>query len=285
MNLDQLICRRFPKVTQTYGRKELMLYALGVGAGADPLDERDLRFVYEQDLRPIPTVASVLVYPGFWLQDPALEIDWLKLLHGEQSVEMHRSLRPEATVHGEFRVVGVEDKGVSKGATVFFEKRIIDAEDGEAICTVRSTYFLRADGGCGDFGQRHDPPSVLPDRAPDRLIDLPTLARQALIYRLSGDFNPIHADPAAAAKAGFQRPILHGLCTMGVACRGLIDTFCDSDPALLKSMFVRFSQPVFPGETIRLECFEEPDEIRFRARVLERDLVVLDRGRLVVGAP
>ena len=279
MDLKALLQRHFEPVVQSYTDKDTMLYALGVGAGGDPLDPRELPYVYEGGLKAIPTLAVVLAYPGFWLRDPALKIDWLKLLHGEQYLEFQRPLAACADVRGDFRVIGVADKGVEKGAVVFFEKRISAAADSAPICTVRSTYFLRGDGGCGNYGEGLESPGPLPSREPDRIIDLPTLPQQALIYRLCGDLNPIHADPKAAAAAGFDRPILHGLCTMGIVCRGLIGAVCDSAPERLKSISLRFSSPVFPGELIRLEIFHEPEAIRFRARVVQRSVVILDRGR------
>jgi acyl dehydratase len=282
MKLEALLQRPFPTVTESYKKRDVMLYGLGVGAGADPLDVAELPFVYEHDLRALPSMASVLGYPGFWLQDPLLEVDWLKLLHGEQYLEFFDPLPPEGEVKGDFRVLGVTDKGREKGAIVYFEKTLAEAASGRKLCSVRSTYFLRGDGGCGDYGIPIEAPGALPDRAADLVVELPTLARQALIYRLSGDYNPIHADPAAAARAGFKAPILHGLCTFGIACRGLVNTLCNGDPARLRSMSVRFSRPVYPGETIRLEIYREGDQVRYRARVTERDLVVLDRGLATV---
>jgi acyl dehydratase len=284
MKLEALLQRPFPKVTESYSKRDVMLYGLGVGAGADPLDERELPFVYEADLRAIPSMTSVLGYPGFWLRDPVLEVDWLKLLHGEQYLQFFNPLPPEGKVTGEFRVLGVTDKGPDKGAIVYFEKMLSDAASGDGICSVRSTYFLRGDGGCGSYGEPITPASALPDRSPDIVLELPTLPHQALIYRLSGDYNPIHADPAAAAEAGFRAPILHGLCTFGIACRGLLNATCDSEPARLKSMSVRFSSPVFPGETIRLEIYQEGNRLRYRAKAVERDLLVLDRGEAMLAA-
>lgn len=278
MKLDALLHRPFPAVTEAYSKRDTMLYALGVGAGADPLDKTELPFVYEADLRTIPSMASVLGYPGFWLRDPELGVDWLKLLHGEQHLEFYAPLAPQGEVTGQFRVLGVVDKGPDKGAIVYFEKLLSDAATGEKLCAVRSTYFLRGDGGCGGYGEPITAASALPERAPDFTVDLPTLPRQALIYRLSGDYNPIHADPEAAAQAGFKAPILHGLCTFGIACRGLVTAVCKGEPSRLESMSVRFSTPVYPGETVRLEVFHERAATRFRARVLERDVVVLDRG-------
>jgi acyl dehydratase len=278
MNLDKLISRGFPPLQHAYTEKDTILYALGVGVGADPMDATELPFVYEKSLRIIPSQAAVIAYPGAWLTDPVLGIDYVKVLHGEQGIVFERPLQPTATVRGEYEVLGVDDKGPGKGAVISFEKRIVDAQDGAIICRVRSTYFLRGDGGCGSWKQPAAVPSPLPERAPDRVIDLSTLPRQALIYRLNGDYNPVHIDPEVAAKAGFAKPILHGLCTFGIACFGLVQQLCAGEPARLKEIFVRFSRPVYPGDTIRLELFEEQDSWRFRARTQERDEVVLDRG-------
>ena len=278
MNLQKLISRKFPPLEQSYSAKDTILYALGVGVGADPLDTKELPFVYEKGLRIIPSQAAVIAFPGAWLTDRVLEIDYAKVLHGEQSIVFERPLEPAATVRGEYEVLGVDDKGPGKGAVVAFEKRIFDAKGGAIICRVRSTYFLRGDGGCGSWKEPAAVPSALPDRSPDRIIDVPTIPRLALIYRLSGDYNPIHIDPEVAAKAGFAKPILHGLSTFGIACFGMVQHLCGGDPARLSEMFVRFSRPVYPGDTIRVELFEEAGAWRFRARALERDEVVLDRG-------
>jgi len=277
LHLQKLIARPFPPLKQRYEAKDTILYALGVGAGADPLEPSELPFVYEKVLRIIPSQASVLAYPGFWLGEPELAIDWVKLLHGEQGIVFERPLQAAAEVRGEYAVLGVDDKGPGKGAVIFFEKRILDAADGGLICRVRSTYFLRGDGGCGSWGEVPRGPSALPGRSPDAVIEMPTITRQALIYRLSGDYNPVHIDPKFAAEAGFSKPILHGLCTFGVACFGIVQLLCAGDPDRLQEIFVRFSRPVFPGETIRLELFKENDSWRFRARAKERDEVVLDR--------
>src|ERR1700730_10972988 len=200
MKLDKLISRSFPPLEQAYSAKDTILYALGVGVGADPMDPKELPFVYEKCLRIVPSQASVIAYPGPWLMDPALEIDFVKLLHGEQGIVFERPLEPTATVRGEYEVLGVDDKGAGKGAVISFEKRIVDAKDGAIICRVRSPYFLRGNGGWRGGKQPANVPSALPERAPDQVIDLPTMPRQALIYRLNGDLNPVHNDPEAAAK-------------------------------------------------------------------------------------
>ena len=278
MNLEALIKRDFPVLDANYTAKDTMLYALGVGAGANPLDLRQLPFVYERNLKAIPAQASVIAFPGPWLTDPVLGVNYLKVLHGEQGIIFERPLKPEATVIGEYEVLAVDDKGPEKGATVFFEKRILDKADGGLICRVRSTYFLRGNGGCGSWGEPLAPPQAVPDRAPDKVVDVPTIPQLALIYRLSSDYNPIHADPEVARNAGFDRPILHGLATFGIGCLAAVQELCGDDPSRLKEIFTRFSSPVFPGDTVRIEMFEDKDVWRFRARVPERDVVVLDRG-------
>jgi acyl dehydratase len=278
MNVDALTTRRFPRVRYEYGAKDTILYALGVGVGGNPLDLQELPFLYEKSLRIIPSQASVIAYPGPWLTEPELGINYVKVLHGEQSVLFERPLKASGSVFGEYEVIGVDDKGPEKGAVVFFEKRIIDAQDESLICSVRSTYFLRGDGGCGSWGKSWTLPDALPTRESDRVIDIPTIARLALIYRLSGDLNPVHIDPGVAAKAGFAKPILHGLSTFGIACFGIVRHLCGGNPDRLTEIFARFSRPVFPGDTIRLELLEEGDSWRFRARVIERDEIVLDRG-------
>lgn len=277
MNLSALINKKFPVITERYDAARTILYALGVGAG-DPLDAAQLPYVYERKLKILPSQSSVLLYPGPWLTEPAVGANYGQVLHGEQGVVFERPLKPTATVRGEYEVLGVDDKGTGKGAVVFFEKRILDDTNGALICRVRSTYFLRGDGGCGSWGRVLDPPPALSARAPDKAIDIATIPRQALIYRLSGDYNPLHADPEVAAKAGFARPILHGLCSYGIACLALVQELCDNDPERLVELYTRFSKPVLPGETIRLELFREADVWRFRARVVERNEIVLDRG-------
>ncbi|WP_176593973.1 MaoC/PaaZ C-terminal domain-containing protein [Sphingobium sp. EM0848] len=278
MNLEALIKRDFPALNASYTAKDTMLYALGVGAGADPMNLRQLPFVYEKSLKAIPAQASVIAFPGPWLTDPVLGVNYLKVLHGEQGIIFERPLKPEAEVIGEYEVLAVDDKGPEKGATVFFEKRIRDRGDGGLICRVRSTYFLRGNGGCGSWGEPPAPAQAVPDRTPDKVVDVPTIPQLALIYRLSSDYNPVHADPEVARNAGFERPILHGLSTFGIACLAAVQELCGDDPSRLKEIFTRFSRPVFPGDTVRIEMFEDGDVWRFRARVPERDVVVLDRG-------
>ena len=277
MDIEKIKNMQLGSIEQSYDKRDTILYALGLGYGADPLDEGELPFVYEGNLRCVPSYVNVLCHPGFWAQKPEFGIDWVKLLHAEQEFKMHRPMPATGKLRGEYRVAGVEDKGPGRGALLHQEKELFDAASGEKIATVRSTLFLRGNGGEGGFGTVPAAAEPVPERAPDRVVTIPTLPRQALIYRLSGDWNPLHADPEIARTAGFARPILHGLCTNGLACRAIQSAYCDNDTARFGGMFVRFSKPVMPGETIRFEFFEEPERLRFRAIAVERDTVVLDR--------
>jgi acyl dehydratase len=278
MNLQALLAHRFPPQRLRYDSKDTILYALSVGVGADPSDPDQLRLVYEKNLCALPTMAAVLAHPGAWIANPAFEVDFLKLLHGEQNLTVHQPLPAEGEIEATYGIPAVVDKGKGKGALVYFEKRLANAGTRELLCTVASTLFLRADGGCGSHGT---PPSPLPnDASATRQIsdEIRTPVNAALLYRLNGDLNPIHADPEAARKAGFDRPILHGLCTYGVVGYLLTRTVCDHDPSRLRSLGVRFSSPVFPGETIRIEASREAEAVRFRAMVPERGQVVLSQG-------
>jgi acyl dehydratase len=255
-----------------------MLYALGLGLGSDPLDEEQLRFVYEKDLRALPMMAVVLAYPGFWLHDPATGVNWKKILHGEQGIIWHAPIPPAATVVGRTRVTDIIDKGAEKGSLMFSERVVSDAKTGEKLVTLTGTTVLRGDGGFGGPVKQAPAPHRIPERAPDAICDLPTAPNAALIYRLSGDYNPLHADPEVARGAGFPRPILHGLCSLGVAGHALLKTVAGYDPARFKSMRLRFTAPVFPGETIRTEMWIDGAQVSFRARLREREAIVLDNG-------
>ncbi len=282
----KLRARKFPEVEQTYTAKDTMLYALGLGYGYDPMDESQLQFVYEKNLKALPTMAVVLGYPGFWVKNPDSGIDWVRIVHGEQSLAVHKPLPAAGTVVGVSRIKAVVDKGPGKGALLFQERTIHDKATGDLLATLDHVTFCRADGGFSDKegngpkgGDVAPPPKpAVPDTAPDKVCDLPTLPQAALIYRLCADDNPLHAEPAVAKAAGFPQPILHGLATYGVAGHAILKTFCGYDPARLKSLSLRFSAPVFPGETIRTEMWKEGNRVRFRAKALQRDIVVLSHG-------
>ena len=279
INYDKLIRWDIPEVEQRLTKRDTILYALGVGLGADPCDANQLRFVYEESLQALPTMAIILGYPGPWHAHPELGITRSQVVHGEQGFRIATTLPVEGAVIGKTRVKSVVDKGKDRGALVMTECTVRDKTNGEILCTLTSTTFCRADGGFGGPAGPAQVPHRLPDGPPQHTCDLPTLPQAALIYRLSGDANPLHADPAYAAKAGFKMPILHGRCTFSIAGHAILKTLCDYDPARFVSMEGRFSAPVYPGETIRTEMWRDGNVVSFRSTVPARGVTVLDNGR------
>ncbi|HVR48222.1 MAG TPA: MaoC/PaaZ C-terminal domain-containing protein [Pseudorhodoferax sp.] len=281
INPEQMMAAAIPVIEQHYDWRNCVLYALGLGVGLDPMDEADLPFVDETRLKVEPTMANVLGYPGFWQRELPLGLDWVKTVHGEQSMRIHKPLPAQAAVRGVSRVVDLVDKGEGRGALIFVEREIRDMASGALLATVAQTVFCRGDGGFGGVNKPQPAPHAIPERAADASIDLPTSPQSALVYRLSGDFNPLHANPETARQAGFARPILHGLATFGVAGHGLVKRWCDGDPTALRAMGGRFSSPVFPGETVRVEIWRESaGRAAFRASVPARGVVVINNGLL-----
>lgn len=268
-----------PEVRHTVTPEACILYSLSVGIGDDAEDPRQLRYVYEHDLVANPLMANVLAYPGFWMKAEDTGVDWHRLLHGEQYFELHRPLPVSARLVGRTRVVGINDRGPDKGAFVYTRREVTDADSGEPVCSIEQTTVCRGDGGCGGADPAPRTPAALPDRDADLVCDLAISPRAALLYRLNGDRNPLHVDPEVAARAGYPRPILHGLCTLGHAGHALLRAACDYDASRLRSMAVRFTAPVFPGETLRTEVWREDEGLAFRSKVVERDQVVLGNGR------
>lgn len=278
LNVETIMNWAFEPIEQAVSDRDCLLYALSLGYGRDPMDAADLAFVYEKDLRVVPTISAVLAKTPFWMRDPRTGIDWVKIVHGEQSAEFLAPVPTSGTLVSETRVKGVEDKGPGKGALVFSETSLWHKETGTLIAVNGRTSFCRGDGGCGSAGVTGAPAATLPGRAADHAVAYPTEPWLALLYRLNGDRNPLHADPEVARKAGFERPILHGLCTWGLACRALLATCCGNDPARLRGMRARFSAPVLPGETIETRIWTGGDEIAFECRVPARDATVLKGG-------
>ncbi|MGE4239171.1 MaoC/PaaZ C-terminal domain-containing protein [Ramlibacter sp.] len=268
----------FADIEHAYTEKDAILYALGVGYACDPLDRDELRFVYEDGLRVAPTFPTVIAPLGFWLQSPQAGVDWVKVVAAELSVRIHRPIPVAGTAIGRARVTDVVDKGRDKGSLIYMERKISDKASGELLATVVQVAFCRGDGGLAKSDPAPPAPPPVPEGEPGFVCDLPTLAQAALIYRLSGDPNPVHADPDVAKKAGFPKPILHGLCTYGVAAHAVMKSFCGSDPTKLTAFSARFSAPVFPGETIRTEMWRQGNAVQFRSRAIERDVVVLNNG-------
>jgi len=284
INCEELLNRDFGTLEHTYTEQDTILYALGVGLGIDPLDENCLRFVYEDGLKALPSQSAVLAYPGFWAKEPDTGIDWVKVLHAGQEVIMHRPLPVAGTVVATTRITDISDKGAHTGALLVSERTVAGKETGEDYCTLITTILCRGDGGFGGPNKPSLKPDQIPQREPDEICDLPTLPQQALIYRLSGDYNPLHASPAVAGNAGFKAPILHGLCTFGVLTHAILKTCCHYEPDRLKRLRLRFSAPVYPGDTIRTEIWrQDGQQIFFRCHSLEQKKIVIDNGFALVG--
>jgi len=282
---DKLYALEFPEIRHDYSLRDTVIYALGLGYGMDPLDEEQLKFVDETKLKAVPSMANVLAYPGFWMRDLDTGIDWVKVVHGEQAMELVRPLPPEGSVVGRSKIVDIVDKGAEKGALVLVEREISDASSNEVLARLWQTVFCRGDGGFGGKSDSPRKPQPIPERAPDLTVSVPTHEGLALIYRLSGDLNPLHSDPETARRAGFDRPILHGLATFGIACRGLMPALCGNAPERVRALQCRFSAPVYPGETISLDIWREGEGVAaFRARVEARGAAVLANGRFEYSA-
>lgn len=282
MNYDKVSQKKFAPVTATYQKRDTILYALGIGAGqADPGDPQDLALTYEAGLQAVPSMAVILCPPedGFWIADPQYDIKWQMVLHGEQKLTLYKPVPAKGTIIGQDKIEAIHDKGEGKGAVMRISRTLKDAASGDVIGVSEASAFLRGDGGFGGSADGAPKPHPVPERAPDLSVELPTRTEQALIYRLSGDYNPLHIDPKVAKSAGFDKPILHGLCSYGIACRALVRSVCEGQPARLHRFDVRFSSPVYPGETIVTDIWKEGEgKAAFRCRVKERDLVVINNG-------
>lgn len=281
LDTERLLRYKVPEAHDLYDARDTILYALGTGAGmASHVD--DLDFVFERRLKALPSMAFVLGTPGFWAMDPAAGLDWPRLLHGEQSLVLYRPLEAQGEIIGNTRIGDIADKGPGKPALVRIHRTLTDVS-GALVAELSEVWVLREAGGfCGERTFPSPPQVVVPDTPAPYSLDLPTSPQQALIYRLSGDRNPLHVEAETARIGGFDRPILHGLSSLGLVARALVHLNCDSDPTRLSSLSARFTSPVYPGETIRTESWQDGDEIVFRAIASERDIVVIDGGTATV---
>lgn len=262
---------------------DVLLYHLAVGAGARATDPVELRYAYEQDLWVLPSFATVApnlrTYEPPKVSFPGVEIDLARVVHGNQSVAVDGPIPVRGKAVARSRIVDVFDKG---SAAVVVQETAVTSDDGSPLWTARSEIFARGEGGFG--GSRG--PSTKPvqhEREPDLVVDSPTLPQQALLYRLCGDRNPLHADPGFAAAAGFDRPILHGLCTYGVVLKAVVDAVLDGDPLRVRSWSARFAGVVFPGETLRARIWRDGEQYLVDVQAVERDAPVLANGVLLAG--
>jgi len=257
-------------VEREWNGRQCLLYALGVGAGLD-----ELRFSTNKNQQVLPTFAVIIGGGGVPLAEIG-RFNPVMLVHGEQAIELLAPLPTDGRVQSRGRIAGIYDKGT--GAVIETESESRNAETGELLLRTRSQVFLRGEGGFGGERGPSGPKNVPPERAPDHQVTYATREDQALLYRLSGDFNPLHSDPDFAARAGFPKPILHGLCTYGFTGRALLHTLCGSDPARFRSMEGRFAKPVFPGQSLTIQMWVDGETAIFQTVNDEGD-VVLSQGR------
>ena len=266
----------FGEQRHAYEARDAILYALGIGLPFAEGQSRDLDFLLEDRLRVVPSFAVTLATPGMWPRNPALGIDWARVLHVAHAARFEAPLPAQGEVTSRARIVELHDRGADKGAVCLLRREVRDAAQGTLYCTIDQTVALRGNGGFGGAPLPRVERARMPARAPDHVETVRTSPRAALIYRLSGDINPLHVDYEVARKAGYERPILHGLASYGTACAVILRAFCDGDPARMRSLELRFAGIVLPGDELDLRCWKEGDRVLFEAQVGER--IVIDQG-------
>lgn len=282
INYEKLMALKRTGDRFSYTDRETMLYAIGIGMSRDPYDENELAYTFErQKLKTVASMATVLQRVPL-LKDCGY--DYTKVVHGEQRLMLHKPLEPEGEILCDSRVLSAFDKGPGKGAIINTELVAKDAATGTPLYTLVSTTFARGDGGFGGPNGAGLEPHKLPDRKPDLTASAETRLDQALLYRLNGDRNPLHADPDLAKRVGFPVPILHGLCTYGTACRTILKEVAKYDHTKIRGFDVRFSSPVYPGETILTDMWVDGNIVSFRCRLKERDVTVINNGKCTLAA-
>ncbi len=276
LNYEKIIAYRPAEIRASYGVRDCILYALGIGIGMDPVDRGQLKFVYEKGLAAFPTLATTLGWMGR-LTDPEFGIDERLVVLADQRVVLHRPLAPEATLISRPYVKEIIDKGEGNAAIIQVT-RDLTTEDGTLVATVEGSTLARKHGGFGGKVTQSPVPPKIPSRDPDAVCDLPTPPNLALLFRLAGDTNPLHVDPERAKVAGFPRPILHGMASFGVAAHAILRTFADYHSEQLASIEARFARPVFPGELVRTEMWQDGTDVAFRCRTVERGEIAIDNG-------
>ncbi len=258
-----------------YTAEQAALYALSTGFGTSA-DPRELTFTTEPSQRVSPTFLTVAIWDDTWLEREGLDLT--HVVHGEQRVFLHDEPLPSGSLRGVVTIEKVFDKGRDKGALLFVRTSINDLERNIHLADLYSTIFARGNGGFGGIDGRTPELASVPSRAPDISISQTTLPQQALLYRLNGDKNPLHYDPDFARAAGFEKPILHGLCSFGIAAASIIKATCEYDKRRLRAFGCRFTGPIFPAETIETHIWQDGEKMLFRAISQERGVIVLDRG-------
>jgi 3-hydroxyacyl-CoA dehydrogenase/3a,7a,12a-trihydroxy-5b-cholest-24-enoyl-CoA hydratase len=270
----EAVGKKMTPTTFEYTDRDVILYALGVGASTD-----ELQYVYEQGLKVLPTFGVVPAFPALMGLNNLMTFNPVMLLHGEQRIEVKKPFPAKGKVTTTGSIRNIYDKG--SGALVVIDAETVD-EQGAVLCVNTFGAFLRGEGGFGGERGPSGPRNVPPERAPDAVVEMPTLPQQAAIYRLSGDRNPLHIEPNFAKMAGYDRPILHGLCSFGHVARAVIQKFCGGDPDRLKELEVRFVGVVFPGDTLITEMWKESDTRLLLQAKTQRGEVVLGSGAATI---
>ena len=271
IDLNKALGAELPSQEFSWTASDVALYALGVGAAADPMDTAGLAYIDDTVPKVLPSFATVAatmnVTEAPQVSFPGVEIDLAKVVHGSQYVQLHRPIPAAGTATTTTKIAEIQDKG--SAAVIIQESETVSAE-GEKLWTARSGIFARDEGGFG--GERGTSEKVeYPEREADHTIEVASLPQQALLYRLCGDRNPLHSDPAFAEAAGFPRPILHGLCSYGLVLRAVVDTVLGGDVDKVRGYGVTFGGIFFPGETMRIRVWEEGSRLLVAATVVERD--------------
>jgi acyl dehydratase len=285
IDVDSVLGAELAERQGSWSATDVILYHLGLGAGVPPTDPAELAYTFEGQLKVLPSFGVIPASPMLFdmLKLPGMDVDLSKLLHGEQELELHAPLPVQSDVRTSARVSEVLDKG--KAALVVLETVTRDAGSDQPLVTNRFSAFIRGEGGFGDGdGPRpaSPPPPAPPARPPDLQVECRTLPQQALLYRLSGDMNPIHADPEFARKGGFDQPILHGLCSYGMVCKAVIDAVLDGDVGRVRRYRARFAGVVFPGETITVRMWPDAGAVFVEALCNERGTPVLSNAVIEV---
>ena len=273
---DKALSYKFSEGEGGWNRDDVILYHLGLGAGVPQTDPGELEYTYEKNLKVLPSFSTVASRGEFHhlLKVPGLEFNLALVLHGEQEIELHQPLPPEAKLKSETRIAEIYDKG--KAALLILEVSTVDA-GGDPLFTNRMSLFLRGEGG---FGGPAGPKAqnAAPDREPDGAVESKTLPQQALLYRLNGDKNPLHCDPDFAKLAGFEMPIIHGLCSYGIACKAVVDDALGGDVTRVARYSARFAGVGFPGETFVTRYWRENETILIECRAKERDAIIISNA-------
>jgi acyl dehydratase len=280
IDAEKALGAKIAEATYSWTRDQVILYHLGVGAGVPATDPGELEYTYEKNLKVLPSYGVIPVFGSLVSLGsiPGLQFNMAMLLHGEQDLEIHRPIPTSGTIQSAGEVVGIYDKG--KAALVVLEVKSRD-EAGEPLFTNRFSLFLRGEGG---FGGESGPKAgnQPPEREPDGVVESPTLPQQALVYRLSGDKNPLHADPEFAKLGGFDTPIIHGLCSYGIVCKAIVDDALAGDVGRVARYQVRFAGVAFPGETYVTSYWKQDDQILIQASTKERGAPVITNAAITI---